>query len=170
MFFFETLCIRIDVFLMDKNPRKGHRDAKVRVLVESIPEDEWPVPVVHAEGVDLKEGHITIWIKSLRGLRFGAKQEGWSLFDPIKAPYEFQQAVIVKAILGALSIRADDSLVDAAHTCLARIAELGTVVRKEKLIPTSFLDLFEWDEDKTAEWVIRYKNGRRWKWKGRRTA
>ena len=170
MFPSDTLRIRIDVFLIGEQSSEGYRDARVCVLAEAISEIEWPVPVVRAEGLDLQEGHITIWIRSLRGLRFCAKEVGWNLFDPIKAPYKFERAVVVKAILGAVRIREDDSLVDAANTCLARMAELGSVVKKERIAPAKRIKLFGSDIEKTAEWVIRYRGSRQWRWKGRKTA
>ncbi|MCJ2099801.1 hypothetical protein [Methylobacterium sp. E-046] len=168
MFASDTLRIRIDVFLIDGGSHKGYSDARVCVLAESISEIEWPVPVVRAEGLDLQEGHITIWIRSLRGLRFCAKEVGWNLFDPIKAPYKFERAVVVKAILGAVRIPEDASLFDAANACLARMAELGSVVKKERMIPATGMRLFRDDIEKTAEWVIRYKSSRHWRWKGRK--
>lgn len=169
MFPDDTLRMRIDVFLNDGGSREGYSEAKVCVLAERITEVEWLVPVVRAEGLDLQEGHITIWIRSLRGLRSCVREVGWNLFDPIKAPYKFEQAVVVKAILGAVRIPADASLFDAANACLARMAELGSVLRKERIIPATGMRLFRNDIEKTAEWVIRYKSNRQWRWKGRKT-
>lgn len=170
MFPYDTRRIEIDIFVTDARSCEGYIDARVCVLVEPITEIEWPIPVARAEGLDLREGHITIWIKSLRGLRYCAQEVGWNLFDPIRAPYKFQEAVFVKAILGAVRIRDNASPVDAANTCLARMAELGSVVKKERITGATGTGLFQNDAAKSAEWVIRYKSSRQWRWKGRKTA